>query len=182
MIDTNNFLEIMHHAKGDDEIIESSAVQAIKLDNPDGLGCFLGFNNSTLSKVDYYLQDDHVIIFLELSDLEEQIKECNIQFNVLKSEKIHLTTKELRNIRKKAWRPLTDEFKKKWCGSIAVIERLYRHNNHIQDNPNYKLYIVCRNHTSSRMLDTLVQQLTGMMGNVKVTNTDNIPDLLPNPI
>ncbi|WCH28856.1 hypothetical protein [Aeromonas salmonicida] len=170
MIDNSAFLEGIRHAMGNDGIEEKSSTQAYKLDSPEGVGCHLHFSNSLLSKVDYFIEKDHIVKLIELSDLEEQIRECQIKHTHIAS----LSARENRKLRKKAWQPLTDEFKKKWCGSIAVIERLYRKNNILDTDPRYKLIIVCRNHTDPRMLDTLEQQLRGMMGMVTVTNTKNI--------
>ncbi len=174
MIDKSPFLEEIHHAIGADGIIEMSSAQAYKLDSSEGIGCHLLFSNSLLSKVDYFIEQNHVVKLIELSDLDDQIRACQAKYN----HNPLLSTSENRKLRKKAWQPLTDGFKKKWCGSIAVIERLYRKNNISDTDPQYRLIIVCRNHTDPRMLDTLDQQLRGMMGVVTVTNTKEISEHL----
>ncbi len=84
-----------------------------------------------------------------------------------------------RDITKTAWKETKVEFCKKWSGSIAVIERLYRKTNELSDiDPNYKLLIVCKDHTEVRMLDALkdqlLRQLSGMMGNVVICTTNTL--------
>ncbi len=175
MINKNDFLRQMQHAVGDDGKIEASNVDAFKLDDEDGIACHLGFNTSMLPKVDYFIENNHIIKFIELSDLEDQINKCNLEMASAAGK----TASEARKIRKKAWEPLTSEFKRKWCGSIATIERLYRKNQIIEVNPQYQLLIVCRNKTDPRILESLRSQLQGMMGSVKITNTKNIEQLVP---
>jgi len=76
------------------------------------------------------------------------------------------------------WGTVTNEFKRKWCGSIAVIERLYRKNEVHESDPEYQLLIVCKNITDTRMLDQLCKSLDGMMKKVLVCNTENLEEFL----
>jgi len=168
-------------------IVESSSSSAYKIDDDDGLANHLGFTNCMLSKVDYFDNDEDDIQLIELSDLEECILSCSFNYQKsLTAEETRkgerLTTKEMRPIRKEAWAPIVNEFKRKWFGSIAVIERLYRKNKVLEEDPNYGLLIVCKNQTDVRMLDTLQVQLQGMMGKVEVCNTEHISQyLISNP-
>ena len=174
MINEDDFLKKIQHAICDDGTIEQSNVEAYQLDDKDGLACHLGFHSSMIPKVDYYIKKDHIIKFIELSDLEEQINKLHLEMSAIEGK----PAREAKKIRKKAWEPLTSEFKRKWCGSIAAIERLYRKNQMIEINPEYQLLIVCRNKTDPRILESLTTQLQGMMGPVKVTNTNNIKKLV----
>ncbi|NQZ06343.1 MAG: hypothetical protein HRT35_04195 [Algicola sp.] len=130
MIDTAEFTFQLSHAKDKEDTVESADVQAIKIDDADGLAASLGFGESMLSKVDYCACVDNKVQLIELTDLEESIKSCRDVRNELtaqaKAQKIKLTAKDHKRIRKQAWHVITDEFKCKWNGSIAVVERLYR--------------------------------------------------------
>lgn len=175
MIDTSSFEQDVEHAVRDG-LRESADFSAIKIDNTDGLAKHLGFNSSMLSLVDYYCYSNQIIQFIELTDLEDSISECRSKCDeeiekAVCDSTIRLTQSEIRKIRRKIWKPVLLEFKSKWCGSIAVIERLYRKNNIIEDNPDYELLIICKNSTDILMLDILKTQLSGMMGNVKVCNS-----------
>jgi hypothetical protein len=138
-----------------------------------------------VNKVDYFLAENIHVQLIELSDLEESARNCQqyIIDNLLNKENEQFTEAAKKVIRKEAWRPLTDEFIKKWSGSIAVIERLYRKTNELIDtDPKYTLLIVCKNKTDVKMLDELgkqlPRQLSGMMGNVKVCNTEKLNQFL----
>jgi hypothetical protein len=185
MINTQDFTCQLEHAMGQDKLVEYADSTAIKIDDADGLAASLGFGESMLSKVDYCAWADNKVQLIELTDLEESIKSCRDVRNELmaqaekqaKETKRKLTAKERKDIRKQAWHVVTDEFKCKWNGSIAVVERLYRRNE-IANDPNYQLLIVCKNKTDSIMIDELTTQLAGMMGKVRVCNTNKVSDFL----
>ena len=87
-----------------------------------------------------------------------------------------LRKKEIKN---RAWKDTKNEFHKKWSGSIAVIERLYRKTGELGDaDPSYKLLIVCKDHTDVRMLDALKTQLLGMMSSVVICTTKTLSEAL----
>lgn len=181
MIDTAEFNCQLSHAIDKEDMVESADAHAIKIDDADGLAVSLGFGESMLSKVDYYACADKNVQLIELTDLEQSIKSCRDVRNELtaqaKAQKNKLTAKDHKRIRKQAWHVVTDEFKCKWNGSIAVVERLYRRNE-IADDPIYQLLIVCKNKTDSIMLDELTTQLSGMMGKVRVCNTSSVSQFL----
>ncbi|WP_158136074.1 hypothetical protein [Photobacterium damselae] len=179
MIDTNDFLCVLKHARCEAGLEESIDIQAIKLDDNDGLAIAIGFHPAMVCKADYFMHLGETIKFIELSDLEESAVKCHEILQRLikkKQEELgldELPTRLMRPLRKKAWLELTREFKNKWGGSIAVIERLLRRNN-IQYDPTYRLIIVCKNKTEVNILDDLKCQLQGMMGNVEVCNTNTV--------
>jgi hypothetical protein len=181
MIKTAEFTCQLSHAIDKEDNVESADAQAIKVDDADGLAASLGFGESMLSKVDYCACADNKVQLIELTDLEESIKSCrDVRIELTaqaKAQKNKLTAKDHKRIRKQAWHVVTDEFKSKWNGSIAVVERLYRRNE-IANDPNYQLLIVCKNKTDSIMLDELTTQLAGMMGKVRVCNTNRVSDFL----
>jgi hypothetical protein len=181
MIDANQFRSTLEHAICEEQFIERSDCEAIKIDDSNGLATHLGFGESMLSKVDYCSFVEHKVQLIELTDLEQSIDSCKKTHKTLtaqaKAEKDKLTSKDHKRIRKQAWHIITDEFKRKWNGSIAVIERLYR-KNAIMDDPDYCLLIVCKNKTDIKMLDELTTQLMGMTGSVCVCNTENVRNFL----
>lgn len=176
MIEDDFKKQIKHSKRRTESISENSNKEAIKLDDNDGLAKFLDFPSSMLSKVDYFVKKEHQIQLIELTDLEEKVKDCfNTLNNLLKiaEEKKGepLTTAEERAIKKEV---CMCEFKLKWYGSIAVVERLYRKNNITNINPQYQLLIVCKNQTDIRMLEVLKRRLVGMMGVVDICRTKDI--------
>jgi len=184
MVNTEDFIDVMAHATSENGSIERACCQAVKIDDSDGLGCFIGFSASVICKVDFYLKHEENIQFIELTDLEYTIRECLVsQTNEYDKKELELgrllTSREKKAIRKVIWEPITSEFKRKWCGSIAVIERLLRKNEMTFD-PKYRLLIVCNNNNDIRLLDELSNKLKGMMGNVVISNTSNIRSSLIN--
>lgn len=172
----DNFQSDIQHARCRNGLIESSSCCAFKIDDDDGLAAHLDFNNSSLSKVDYFHKNNDQILLIELSDLDNQLSD--IQSVLIEAHRNSTTAKEKKEATKKAWSPLTFEFQKKWCGSIAVIERLYRKNELISSNPDYQLLIVCKNGTDIRLLDGLCSRLEGMIKSVKICKTEDISDYL----
>lgn len=178
-----DFVKVIEHSRGIEGEVERSECLAYKIDDADGLSKHLGFANSLLSKVDYFCAKENTIQFIELTDLENDI--CNIKCNIQKKIEFEeqqkgnkLTTKEKGAIRKKAWSLVTNEIKRKWSGSIAIIERLYRKNKIYSDDPDYQMLIVCKNKTDIIMLDVLQRRLQGMMGTIVFCKTRNISEYL----
>lgn len=160
-------------------IIESSEIQAIKLDEEDGLSQTLGFMNGTISVSDYLIENTPNYIIIEASDLEDSIVGAHRTLGELLKIKgavdlNSLRSTDRRSIRKKMWSPLTEEFKRKWCGSIAVVERKLRLSNQNSVTPLYSYIILCKNKTDPRLLDELVTQLRGMIRNIKVSTTEKL--------
>jgi len=193
MFDKNKYLFIIEHDKDDKENIECSELKAFKIDDKkrdndkDGIAKNIGFKSNIINKVDDFLEKDHRIQLIELSDLRENIKECNAnikeQLEKIEQETVKSTfkTKKRKEIQKEAWKNLKSEFCQKWSGSIAVIERLYRKTGEFDNDPKYSLLIVCKNETDIRMLDSFVNQLNGMMGeaeNVKVCTTEKLDSFI----
>ncbi|WP_429121376.1 hypothetical protein [Aeromonas veronii] len=175
-----DFLSEMKHAPCMANSRESTHVEAFKIDDEDGLARTLGFHAAMLSKVDYFLIKGDQIQLIELSDLEESAQQClaakiqqtKLEANSLGVSESELTAKARKRIRKESWASVVNEFNRKWCGSIAVVERLYRKNGLTFDNPEYRLLIICKDATDARILDDLCVQLTGMMGTVIVCNSN----------
>jgi len=156
--------------------VERCDCNVFKLDDADGLAEGLGFLNNQLSKVDYFTREGDCIQFIELTDLRETINDCvSERINI---EQKQIQAKDKRKLRKKLWAPCVCEFKNKWFGSIAVIERLYRKNIRTKEDPSYSLLIVCKDGTDIRMLDALKTKLQGMMGEVTVTTTADAPSFI----
>lgn len=185
MLDKASYLQPIKHAACVAGSYESpdEPLKAFKVDDGDGIALAIGFHTGMLNKVDYFLADEHDIQLIELSDLEKCLRTCcdSIQEAIykLKTEQETITKREENDIVKCAGKDVKCEFVKKWSGSIAVIERLYRKTNELADaDPNYKLLIVCKNHTDVKMLDVLRGQLSGMMGNVVICNTRTLESFL----
>jgi hypothetical protein len=176
------FLLDMIHAPCIENINESTNTKAFKIDDADGLACYLGFHSAMLSKVDYFRMKGDKVQLIELSDMQESAMQClHDKQNAIAREVVaaglqdesELPARVRKKIRKAAWSNVVNEFNRKWSGSIAVIERLYRKNGVTVDNHEYKMLIVCKNSTDARILDDLLSQLSGMMGVVNVCNSQN---------
>jgi uncharacterized protein YktA (UPF0223 family) len=185
MFDKNSYLKVIEHAKGTEK---SSNVMAFKIDDEDGIAEHIGFKGNMISKVDYFLEYDSTIVLIELSDLRQELitygNTISGAFEKIAQEDIKPKYKREKQIvaKKQAWKGLRDEFSKKWNGSIAVIERLYRKTNKPADvDPKYNLLIVCKNETDIEILDGLVNQLNGMMGenkSVQICKTETLNQIL----
>ncbi|SJM96389.1 hypothetical protein [Crenothrix polyspora] len=183
MFDKNVYLQTIEHACCMAGEIEKSELKAFKIDDDDGIAKAIGFHTGMLNKVDYFLAKDNAVQLIELTDLEESHQSCYAyiekELTALKVEKSTISKREESNIVKEAWKDTKVEFIKKWSGSIAVIERLYRKTNELGEaDPNYKLLIVCKNHTDIEMLDALKRQLSGMMGDVQICKTETLNNVL----
>ncbi|EKO3480475.1 hypothetical protein M0358_000536 [Vibrio fluvialis] len=163
---------------------EVANVTAIKLDEKNGLGIALGFTNNSLSKADYlHINGDNFII-IEASDLRDQLKECvesiaieeakalaALQADDPAKRKLPIGIKK--PIEAKYYYSLKAELMQKWCGSIAISERLCRANG-IQNHPEYSYMIVCRNGTDVQVLSRFKQKMEGTIKNIKVLTTDTL--------
>ncbi len=183
MLDVAEFISPLEHAKCQSGDIERTDCTAVKIDDEDGLALHLGFHGAMLSKVDYYHSAGDSIQLIELSDLQQTVKDCSKRNKTLiaqaKAEKgKSLSGKERRQISKAVWAVVVNEFKQKWSGSIAVIERLYRKNAVIENDPQYQLLIVIKNETDIEVMDELKQRLAGMMGEINVCNTEKVQRFL----
>jgi hypothetical protein len=192
MFDIIDYLRIIEHKKSRAGNIETSDLKAFKIDDNDGIAKNIGFSDRMINKVDYFLEDTHHIQLIELSDLRKDVKKYDSKIsdainNIISEEITDKYKREKIKIAKnEAWKSLRDEFCKKWNGSIAVIERLYRKTNQPADiDPKYSLLIVCVNETDIRILnklnDEFTDKLNGMMNeviNVRVCNTKKLPDFV----
>jgi len=195
MFDKSPYLMPIQHAAcmaGEKES-PGEVLQAFKMDQ-DGVANAIGFHAGIFNKVDYFLIHNHTVQLIELSDLKECIEKNHtyitkeldeLKTAIEKESQLQgvpireITTDEKKEIVKTAWKKDRDELCNKWSGSIAVIERLYRKTIESPDSdPRYQLLIVCRNHTDIKMIDSLKNQLSGMMGNVKVCNTQTLKSQL----
>lgn len=182
MFDKSPFLSAIQHAKSRDGECESPSERllAYKLDDNDGIAVAVGFHGAMLNKVDYFLIQEHQVQLIELTDLKDALQSCQQaianELQMLRANNVK-TASATKNIKKSVYKELTFEFCKKWSGSIAVLERMYR-KAHEQADPSYSLLIVCKNHTDVIMLDTLKNLLVGMMGNIAVCNTQNLKECL----
>ena len=187
MFDKDQFLQIIAHASCSEGNFESSSLKAFKIDDADGIAIALRFNANIISKVDYFVSKNNDVQLIELSDLEKCVQHCHVyitkeleQLKYLKSEPV--TNKEEKEIKNRAWKDTKNEFHKKWSGSIAVIERLYRKTGELGDaDPSYRLLIICKDHTDVRMLDALKTQLSGMMSSVVICTTKTLSAALIEP-
>jgi hypothetical protein len=179
MFDKSKYLRVVEHKACQLGIIEASTVTAYKIDDSDGIAQAIGFHSGMINKVDYFSEHQSMVLLIELSDLDESITKCltSIQKSIHEWKLLNgkITKKEENEIRKEAWKDIKVEFCKKWSGSIAVIERLYRKTNEPNHNdPKYKLLVVCKNKTEVQMFESLKIQLNGMMGTVEVCNTQTL--------
>lgn len=167
VINLDDFKKIIEHAPDRNNQIEKANCEAIQIDSDDGLACFLGFLSGTLSKVDYCDIKNPKVRFIELSDLRQKIREAQ-----------SVVIPDNRQSRRTAWAPLVDEFKLKYQGTVAIYERLRQQNN-ILDDPEYQLFIVCKNGSDIQILDILKTRLEGMIqGGVRICRTENICNML----
>lgn len=179
MFDKSIYLRPIEHEKG----IEKSELTAYLLDNHKiddkheikGIAEEIGFNSNMICKVDYFVEEDIHVQLIELSDLQNsfrqfaaEISEPIAAINQDETIKDKWKREKIEAIKKKAWQSLRDEFLKKWSGSIAVIERLYRKTNQsAETDPQYSLLIVCLNETDVKMLDELNTEMNEQLGDLK---------------
>lgn len=185
LINIEDFKETIQHKNSKEGISESCSFLAYKIDD-NGLSQHLGFKNGQINQTDYFLvnNENTKAQFLELTDLSDHIKECMLAESVMKrdSESFAATLgkspdKARKIVNGKIWSEVLGEFKNKWMGSIAIIERYCRRQNYKHDL-HYSLLIVLKDNIDSREIESLALKLSGMMGKVHVCNTNNIQNLL----
>ncbi|MBO0213016.1 hypothetical protein J0676_05920 [Vibrio sp. Vb2880] len=184
-IELKNFEAQIEHKTGrDEQEAEISEVSAIKLDEADGIGVALGFTNNSLSKADYLHIEENNFIIIEASDLRDQLKECVASIAIEEAKalaalqatdpkKNKLPVKTKKPIEDRCYYSLKAELMQKWCGSIAISERLCRANG-IQNHPDYSYMIVCRNGTDVKVLNRFKQKMEGTIKNIKVLTTETL--------
>lgn len=183
-LDLDGFYGEICHAKSRDQQIETSGVNAIKLDEKDGISTALGFTNNMINKADYlYIKDNHMII-IEASDLRNQSEEFyKLKKDTILKKEMELKpgeklSKKIKNeIEKGCFYPIRAELSQKWSGSIATIERLCRINN-IDINPNYSYIVVCKDETDVRIMDLISHKMQGSIKNIKVITTNMVAEHL----
>lgn len=187
MLDLDVFIDNIKHSKDINGYVESSSKTAIQLDGKGGVAQQLNFREGCLKKVDYLKIKEDKVFLIELTNLQEDIKECiECDEELSNSSDIRnyvkkLDKKGLHKVQKKLWMEVTEEFKGKWMGSIAFYERILRRMQKIDSayiDPNYHLVIVLKNDTDPKDRDlleiTLRNNLSGMISNIDVFITDGL--------
>ncbi|NOI65992.1 hypothetical protein [Vibrio sp. 99-8-1] len=179
-IDLREYFEPISHSLGRGETEpERARKQAIKLDEHDGLAVALGFENNSISKADYLYRDGPEFVVIEASDLRNQLDECHVQIRQLEEQELakirkpKLPIKIRKDIENKCYYPIKAELMQKWCGSIAVSERMCKENG-ITIRPNYKYTIVCKNETDIQVLDRLKIKMSGAISNIEILKTEDL--------
>ncbi|WP_318508236.1 hypothetical protein [Photobacterium leiognathi] len=184
-INLEDFMGEISHAPDNAGVSETTGVQAIKLDEQDGVSVALGFTNNMLNKADYIYLEDNKFIIIEASDLRNQ---SEFYFSSLKekTEKLieendgkKLPRKISKNIEKECFYPIRAELSQKWSGSIATIERLCRRNR-LDIEPNYTYLVICKNDTEERIMDLIKQKMQGTIKNIDIIKTDDINEVFRN--
>lgn len=188
MLNIEEFVDNIQHSKDIDGHIEFSNKTAFQLDGEDGIANHLNFRVGCLKKVDYFQKKEDKVFFIELTDLQNDIKECIECDDLLhnssdvRSYVKSLNKKGLQTVQKKLWMEITEEFKGKWMGSIAFYERILRKTQIENDvsyiDPDYRLIIVLKDDTDPKDYDlleiTLRNKLSGMISNIDVYLTSQI--------
>lgn len=177
------FRELIAHKKCMRGLVEDSEYFAYRMDGPDGIGCSLGFGQNELSSADYLISCDEFlkIQLIELSDMNDAIEKCRKNHIALANRA--QSSKEKREVTKRAWLPVTSEIANKWSGSIAIVERWYRKKTlgPVVD-PVYLFLLVCKNGTDPIALDILKERLRGKIVNIEVCETQGLSDFLVNKV
>ena len=177
MIQINDFLRRVEHKVDAHGVIEASDIKAFQIDGTDGLFLHLEFRDGELCLSDYFIEKGEDVQIIEVSDLDNQLAEYVALVEKLREDVLNtkgkISLSDEKTIRRTAWAPLTNEFKRKWCGSIAVLERYYRKSSVIQHNPKYRLAIICKEKTDPRMLDELKIMMKGMIPRLDISTTLN---------
>lgn len=178
MIDLTKFYEKITHKGG-----ECCEFLAYKIDSADGAGLSaeLLFKNGQVSQVDYFIQHNNDVYFIELSDLENDIKSSQRAKLITDSNSVSFAEilekspkKAEKIIAGKIWSDVVAEFQKKWLGSLAIMERYCRKIDY-KDNINYQFVIVVKDSQDIDELSYLKQSLIGMVGKVFVLKTNQVP-------
>ncbi len=170
---------------------ETSQSFAYEIDN--GLSEKLGFANGQLSQADYFLVDNNKVQIIELTRLADEVKESMTleSFLTQQIEQLSLTVQESSRqqfkkktksfIGQKIWAEVIAEFKNKWTGSIAILERYCRRIQQQEDFDYSEFLIILANNTESNILDSLtlkLKSLEGMNMQIKVCRTRDVDKLL----
>jgi hypothetical protein len=184
LFDKSDYIRTIEHSPDNTSKIETSHLNAFKIDDHDGIAKAIGFSDNMINKVDYFVVNNLDVQLIELSDLDNDVKKCltcieDETNKITETEQRKIRKREEKEIRQRIWKPIKDEFVHKWYGSIAVIERLYRKNNELGENdPTYSLLIVCKNKTDPRILDELKNQLSGKIANIEICSTKMLDKVL----
>lgn len=172
MIEDDFYFDV-EHAQCKEGGKERADCKAYQIDESDGLANSIGFRSMPIPKVDYFHKNVNEVLLIELSDLNEALKAISGELAVI-DQRGRIPTKDKKAARKKAFAPIVNEFQKKWCGSIAIIERLYRKNSTIED-PSFSLLIVLKNEiTDTVIIDILLKYLEGMIKNINICRTKEV--------
>ncbi|SNT71027.1 hypothetical protein [Psychrobacter sp. LV10R520-6] len=180
-IDLEPFKQLMQHSDG-----ECCKFFGYKIDEGNGLRAHLSFNEGQMSQADYFLidKDSNKVQIIELTDLTEDIRDCIIAESILSEDNasfakiLETSPKKARKIiQRRIWAEVIAEFKNKWMGSIAILERYCRKDNYTNDL-NYQMLIILKSNTDPKEIEVLRNKLIGMIGRVPICNTDNVELLL----
>lgn len=180
-IDLESFKQLMQHSDG-----ECCNSYGYKIDESNGLRACLGFKEGQISQADYFLIDrvSNKVQIIELTDLTEDIRDCIIAESILSEDDASFAQilsrsprKASQIVQRRIWAEVIAEFKNKWMGSIAVLERYCRKEGY-NDHLDYQMLIVLKSNTDPKEIEVLRNKLIGMIGKVPVCNTDNIKPLL----
>lgn len=184
MTDISQFKKLIEHKKCKEGIIESSKTFAYVIDGENGISSELGFVPNMISQSDYFLIDNNKLLFIELTDVKDAIKECifNEQFLRLESATFaelmrKKPEKAISIINGKIWSEVLAEFKNKWMGSIAVLERYCRKIDYPY-NFEYGMMIIIKNNTDPMQLDALKMRLKGMINDLELCTTNKTENVL----
>lgn len=175
----------MHHSNG-----ECCGFYGFKIDENEGLRSLLGFKESQISQADYFLilPDVNKVQFIEFTALTNDIRDCLIADYILDGDLESYASllkkkphKAKKIVQKKIWSEVLSEFKNKWMGSIAVLERYCRHSN-IIGNLDYRMLIVLDSTTDAKEIeilkDNISDKLVGMVGELHICNSATVMDSL----
>ncbi|MEZ9605723.1 hypothetical protein AB4274_21250 [Vibrio sp. 10N.261.55.A10] len=193
-IELDQFLEPIAHKKGDARrglaAIEQAEAEAYALDNDEGLGVRLGFKANMMSRADYIHFSEKVVTIIEASDFKDQFLVCEKELERLKKEDLEQyksenpdkdriqrlteTTKgRTKPLRKIAYKPLKAEVMQKWCGSIAISERLGRFHKWEQC-PNYRYLILCTDGTDIQVMNNFLSVVQGFCNTAAIFTTSQL--------
>ncbi len=177
---------------------ESSSVSAYQIDS--GFSEALGFANGQLSQADYFLLKDSKVTIIELTRISDVIQEAFITEKKLEADIKKLREETRKDANKtqealekqlnktlkkfssqKVWGEIIGEFKNKWMGSIAILERYCRRIHAAEDFKYATFLIVFTNDIDSRLFESIEEKLRHLQGmgmQVIVCRTENIDNLL----
>ena len=184
MTNLAQFKKLVEHRKCREGIIEGSKTYAYVMDGENGISSELGFPSNMISQSDYFLINSNKLLFIELTDVADSIKECILNEQFLKLESATFSEllrkkpeKAISIISGKIWSEVLSEFKNKWMGSIAILERYCRKIDY-PDNFEYGMLIIIKNNTDPMQFDSLKMRLKGMIGDLELCTTDKTESVL----